>query len=228
MSSLKRLCRLVRSQSRAPRSLGSYTRPIPTPKLESHKRAQRGGGAIPFNIGPGEFLLLAALVIVVIFAIQQTNGVRNSPDALPVPGAPAPATIVRTYHGRQQADAVVAFQHDAAVAAEAGYFPVSQSWAPGQWGCGAFLLALVLSIFLIGILIFVYLLIVKPDGTLTVTYARRDVSPQLAPGSGATSTDNLPPSALASRLEELDAAHRSGLLTDEEYASKRAEVLERF
>ena len=54
-----------------------------------------------------------------------------------------------------------------------GYFPVSQSWAPGQWGAGAFITALLLCLIVIGILVFIYMLVVKPDGTLTVTYERR-------------------------------------------------------
>jgi hypothetical protein len=33
---------------------------------------------------------------------------------------------------------------------------------------------------------------------------------------------------LGARLEELDAARGAGFLTDEEYAKKRSEILERF
>jgi len=57
-----------------------------------------------------------------------------------------------------------------------GYFPASQSWAPGTWGCGAFLGALLLCVLLVGIVIFIFLLIVKPDGTLSVIYEFRAVS----------------------------------------------------
>jgi hypothetical protein len=81
--------------------------------------------------------------------------------------------IVRSYRAKSQAEAAKLFQADAAQMAMAGYYPVSQSWAPGQWGCGAFLVALLLALVLIGFLIFIYLLIVKPDGTLTVTYQYR-------------------------------------------------------
>lgn len=70
------------------------------------------------------------------------------------------------------------FQEDAAEMASHGYFPTSQSWAPGSYGCGAFLLALILFVFVIGILIFIYLLMVKPEGTLSVTYElREDAAP---------------------------------------------------
>lgn len=67
------------------------------------------------------------------------------------------------------------YQADAANMAAAGFFPISQSWAPGTYGCGAFLIALLLCVVLIGILVFIYMLIVKPDGTLTVTYEFRPI-----------------------------------------------------
>jgi hypothetical protein len=81
--------------------------------------------------------------------------------------------IVRTYRGKQQADAVAAFRAEVKEFADAGYEPTSQSWALGQWGAGAFVVALLLCIILIGILVFIYMLVVKPDGTLTVTFTRR-------------------------------------------------------
>jgi len=70
------------------------------------------------------------------------------------------------------------YQADAARLAAQGYFPISQSWAPGSYGCGAFLLALLLCVVLIGILVFIYMLIVKPAGTLSVTYEFRAVPPR--------------------------------------------------
>jgi hypothetical protein len=85
-------------------------------------------------------------------------------------------TIVRIYRGRQQADAITAFQADATELAKHGYTPTTQSWAQGQWGCGAFLVALLLCILLIGFLIFIYMLVVKPEGTLTVTYEYRGLT----------------------------------------------------
>jgi hypothetical protein len=52
-------------------------------------------------------------------------------------------TIVRTYRGNQN-EATRLFQSDAATLATEGYFPISQSWAEGSWGCGAFIVALLL------------------------------------------------------------------------------------
>jgi len=82
--------------------------------------------------------------------------------------------IIRTYRG-SYAKAMAAFQAHAAYLAQSNYFPASQSWVPGSYGVGAFLVALLLCFVLVGVLAFIYMLIVKPDGTLTVTYELRAV-----------------------------------------------------
>lgn len=132
-------------------------------------------------------------------------------------------TLIRTYRGHQQKDAIASFQRDAEQLAQSGYVPTSQSWAPGQWGCGAFLVALLLFLILIGILVFIYMLLVKPDGTLTVTY-------QYQEPSGVPPLPAMPqlPSSLAARLAELDEARRAGLITDAEYQAKRQELVEQL
>ncbi len=81
--------------------------------------------------------------------------------------------IVRAYKGRSQQDAVSRFQSDATRLAAEGYYPTSQSWAQGSWGCGSFLIALLLCVVLVGIVVFIYMLLVKPEGTLSVTYEYR-------------------------------------------------------
>jgi hypothetical protein len=69
--------------------------------------------------------------------------------------------IVRRYIGSQ--DGVMkTYQEDSIKMAAAGYHPTSQIWTPGEYGCGSFLGALLLCVILIGILIFIYMLIVKP------------------------------------------------------------------
>ena len=83
-----------------------------------------------------------------------------------------PGTTTRSYRGSLH-DATAAFQRDAAVMAGADWFPTSQTYAPGSYGCGAFLVALLLCFILVGFLIFIYMLIVKPDGALVVTYEYR-------------------------------------------------------
>ena len=87
--------------------------------------------------------------------------------------------IVRTYKG-SQSGAAAAFQRDAQRLASEGYFPVSQNWAQGSWGCGAFIVALILCFVLIGIIVFIYMLLVKPAGTLTVTYEYRGTGAGIA------------------------------------------------
>ena len=92
---------------------------------------------------------------------------------------PKKKTLVKTYKGNHEA-ATRAFQVDAEKMAAEGYYPVSQDWAPGAYGCGSFLLALLLCLILIGILVFIYVLIEKPDGTLSVTYELREEIPSSA------------------------------------------------
>lgn len=135
-----------------------------------------------------------------------------------------PASVVRIYHGNQQPDAVFEFREEAQVFAAQGYIPSSQSWAPGQWGCGMWLVALLLCFgFGIGVLVFLYMLIVKPAGTLTVTYVRQ--KPNAAPSAPGLTTSN---QLLVERLNQLDAALAAGLISAEEHKAKRTAVLEAF
>ena len=84
--------------------------------------------------------------------------------------------IIRTFKG-SQAEAMRIFKAASIDMAADGYFPTSQSWASGQWSTGAFIVAvLLIFLFGLGILILAYMLIVKPDGTLTVTFERRTAS----------------------------------------------------
>jgi hypothetical protein len=100
----------------------------------------------------------------------------NSSKALSTEAHPtdSPKSITKEYKG-SQAEATALFQSDRVRMAEAGYFPTSQTWVPGEWGAGNFIVALLLCIFLIGILVFLYMLIVKPPGTLTVIYEKQQI-----------------------------------------------------
>ncbi len=55
-----------------------------------------------------------------------------------------------------------------------GYFPTSQNYNPGSYGAGSFLIAALLCFVCIGIIVFIYMLVVKPPGVLTVTYELRE------------------------------------------------------
>jgi hypothetical protein len=89
--------------------------------------------------------------------------------------------IIKTYTG-SQAKATALYQADAVVMASKGYSPTSQSWAPGAYSGGDFLGALLLCFVLIGFVIFLYMLLVKPPGTLSVTYELRAVAVSSAKG----------------------------------------------
>lgn len=96
--------------------------------------------------------------------------------------SPSNKIIVKTYQGDQQ-QALVAFQVDASKMAAYGYFPMAQTWTTGSYGAGAFLLAILLCFVFVGFLVFIYMLIVKPDGALSVTYELRSVSEGGASGA---------------------------------------------
>lgn len=92
------------------------------------------------------------------------------------------STIVKTYKGTHDS-AMAAFQAEAHKMASEGYVPITQTWAPGTYGCGAFLVALLLCMVLIGIVVFIYMLLVKPPGMLSVTYELRQSKPVAAGAS---------------------------------------------
>jgi ribosomal protein L40E len=83
--------------------------------------------------------------------------------------------IVKTYKGNESSS-TAAFKADSVKMSALGYYPTSQNYSPGSYGCGAFILALFLCIIVIGIIVFIYLLVVKPEGVLSVTYELREVS----------------------------------------------------
>jgi hypothetical protein len=123
-------------------------------------------------------LIVIGLFIVGIRALSRRMFVENS--GVPSGAAKQPV-VVRTYKGSPESAARL-FHAEAAEMAKQGYFPVSQSYTPGAYTCGEFLVALLLVIVLIGILVFIYMLIVKPPGTLQVTYELRQRHEALAVG----------------------------------------------
>jgi hypothetical protein len=143
-----------------------------------------------------------------------------------IEGEGGPAIIVRTYQGKQQADAVVLFEADAVNLAVDGYSPTTQSWAQGQWGCGAFLGALVLCIVLVGILVFIYMLLVKPVGTLTVTYERTASKGAALPASAQPNGIASPASSIEARLATLERLRSAGAISEDEYGARRNKVLD--
>ena len=52
-------------------------------------------------------------------------------------------TIIKTYKGNEEISRRM-FNHDKIAMQEQGYFPTSVNYIPGYWGCGSFLIALLL------------------------------------------------------------------------------------
>ena len=116
-------------------------------------------------------------VVVLWFVLYRWNGGRGSGAV--AAGAEAAGAeewgdfLVRTYRGHQQSEAIASYVRDAETLAQRGYAPVGQSWGDGQWDGGYFLIALILSLFGIGLILLAYMAIIRPDGTLCVTYRLR-------------------------------------------------------
>jgi hypothetical protein len=83
-----------------------------------------------------------------------------------------PPVVVRTYVG-SFAQTAAAFQADASYMAQGGYHPVAQSYEPGNWSGTTLIIALLLCLVAIGFAILTYMLIIRPDGALIVTYQLR-------------------------------------------------------
>ncbi len=97
---------------------------------------------------------------------------KAAPRQAQIEARASQTTLVRGYRGRQAA-AIAEFQKEAAQLEQEGFEPTNQMWEPGNWGCLSFILATCLiPLFGIGLLIILGLIIVKPPGTLTVTYKR--------------------------------------------------------
>jgi hypothetical protein len=111
-------------------------------------------------------------VVVIWFVLHRWSGGRGSGEVVAVTEEWG-AFLVRTYRGRQQSEAIATYVKDADRLAQRGYEPAGQSWGGGQWDGGLFLIALVLSLFGIGLILLAYMAIIRPDGTLCVTYRLR-------------------------------------------------------
>ena len=81
--------------------------------------------------------------------------------------------IIEEYRGNE-AQARKLYLKDAEKKAKKGYYPTSENFTPGKYGFGSFIVALLLCFIFIGILVFIYMLLVKPAGTLTVTYKLKE------------------------------------------------------
>ena len=133
-----------------------------------------------------------------------------------------PPTVSRTYHGT--GEQIQFFRTQEAVGfADAGYYPVSEGFTPGSHGTGIWLIAvLLLFAFGIGLILIIVLLASKPPGYLTVIYERRATAGERA----GPANDRVPDVKPA--LAHLESLRSEGIVTDTEYATKRAEILARL
>jgi len=124
--------------------------------------------------------------------------------------------IVKTYRGNEEG-AIALFKNDSKLMAEKGYFPKNQVWVPGRYSGFSFFIAIILCIVLVGILIFLYMLIVKPDGALTVTY-------ELAEAEQKTNSEHNG-ILVSDEIKKLSELHNSGILTDDEFTAQKQKLL---
>ena len=120
----------------------------------------------------GLAVVLGLAVVVIWFVLYRWNGGKGSGEVAAVTEEWGDF-LVRTYRGHQQSEAIASYVNDAETLAQRGYAPVGQSWGDGQWDGGFFLIALILSLFGIGLILLAYMAIIRPDGNLCVTYRLR-------------------------------------------------------
>ncbi len=121
--------------------------------------------------------------------------------------------VIKTYRGKEN-EAISKFKKDAVSMASTGYSPVNQVWVTGQYSGSSFILALLLCFVLVGFLIFIYMLVVKPEGSLTVTYKRQEKD---VPDKASSS--------LADEIKKLSELHQAGVLTLEEFQTQKQKLL---
>jgi hypothetical protein len=117
--------------------------------------------------------------------------------------------VVRSYEASEAGRGLLA--REAQELAEHGYVPATQSEDGGHIHAGRLIMTGGLSVLAgqSG---------TRSSGSVTVTYRR---ALDATPAAPTTAT-------LAQKLAQLDEAHAAGVLTDEEYRTKRAQVIEAY
>jgi hypothetical protein len=82
--------------------------------------------------------------------------------------------MVRSYGGQNQGEAATRYAEDALRLADEGWVAVTQTWVADDWNPAAYIAALVLVIFVIGIFLLIVMALIKPTRTLLVTYQRAE------------------------------------------------------
>jgi hypothetical protein len=130
-------------------------------------------------------------------------------------------TITRRYSGSYQ-EASATFESDKQELAKQYWAAISQNYVPGQWGCGAWVVAFVLLVVLIGILVIAYMIAVKPAGELVVVYEYRPPQTAQTPAQPPAIPDAI------DQLRKLAELRDARILTPEEFETKKAAILARM
>lgn len=174
--------------------------------------------AVPrVNYSPIAVGVVFGAVAAFVTWLQTQPDVPETPQwgvAAPLPTEPG-SVITRSFRGSLEQASAEATAYLSRIRSE-GWVESNRTYTPGQWGCGAFLIALLLAVILIGILIFIYLLVVKPDGTLVVTYTK---SPPVAPPAVASGQ------SAANELASWAKLRDTGVITEEEFQAKKRSLL---
>jgi len=122
-------------------------------------------------------IVVAVLVFVIrkaqVSARNERSGIAGWGDAgLPADPALWPLVITRMYGGNFKKATDLAAEESPKFAAQ-GYVVVGQQYVPGSWSTSAWIIALLLIVFVVGLLVLVFMVVAKPPGTLTVTYQRQ-------------------------------------------------------
>lgn len=144
---------------------------------------------------------------------------------------PRGSVQVQTYKAKNQSAAAAQFALESSKMAAQGYHPTNQSWAAPSY---ARLIITPLVLIFVGLLLvgfygligglvlgIIYVLLVRPVGSLMVTYERRaETAP--APVAAPLPRDHM------GDLDRLGDLRDRGLITPEDYAAKKAEILARI
>lgn len=136
-----------------------------------------------------------------------------------------PGKLMRAYPGSNEFEIHTRRAADQAALAQRGYVPIGESFVDAKWRSADWLGALVFLVllFIIGIVILIYMASHRPGGTLTVTYERL-VTGRSGPAEPAAATDDLA-GRPAQRLQSLDDLRDRGLITLDEWTSRRGSIL---
>ena len=136
-----------------------------------------------------------------------------------------PPKIMRAYPGSNEFEIKTRRAADQAALALRGYVPVGESFVEARWRTVDWLGALFFLAFfiIVGVVILIYMAGNRPGGTMTVTYER-----QSAGGTGVAGTPSTADDAVrrpAERLRSLDHLRDQGLISVDEWTSRRRLIL---